>query len=116
MVLLKGLPWTPPACPALDARSADEYYIEKTTGAIYRDYASYLHAVQLLKARVWGSVCTGAGNLTFEEAAIADARWPELGNQVRLACQEPASKACGKGKLAWQALSQSHLSSHSVAG
>ena len=98
MVLLKGLPWTVPPCPALDARSADEFYIEKTTGAVYRDYPSYLHAVQLLKARVWGSICTGAGNLTFEEASMADAHCSELGTKVRLRSprgllQKPDAKA-----------------------
>ena len=82
MVLLHGLPWTAPTCPALDARSADEFYIEKRTKAVYRDYPSYLQAVQLLKARVWGSISTGAENLTFEEAARDDAQWSELGTKV----------------------------------
>ena len=93
MVLLNGLPWTAPACPALDARSSDEFYIEKTTNAVYRDYPSYLHAVQMLKARVWGSVCTGAGNLTFEEAAVADARWSELGSKVNLCFPKACSRS-----------------------
>lgn len=83
MVLLDGLPWTAPACPALDARSAEEFYIEKSTGAVYRDYAAYLQAVQLLKARVWGSIATGAAELTYEEAVQQDAHLSELAQKVR---------------------------------
>ncbi|KAK9843370.1 hypothetical protein WJX74_011107 [Apatococcus lobatus] len=90
MVLLNGLPWTAPPYPVLDARSADEFFIEKQTKAVYRDYPSYLQALQLLKARVWGSISTGAGNLTFEEAARADTEWSELGTKVPTGCVEAA--------------------------
>ncbi len=58
--------------------------MDKATGAVYRDYPLYLQAVQLLKTRVWGSVATGAGQLTYEEAAQADSQWPALIAKVSL--------------------------------
>ena len=96
MPLLRRAWFTPDtSLPAAD--SEDGVWQLDSTGEVFTDYVEYLNQLYLTKARVWSSVYSGVGNLTYEEALREDERGHALAKQVSrfwARCLQASARQC----------------------
>ena len=81
MVLLERK-WFCPDQSLPEAAPEEEVWLLEATGEVFTDYTEYLNQLYLTRTRVWSSVYSGVGNLTYEEALREDERGHALAKKV----------------------------------
>jgi hypothetical protein len=92
MVLLERR-WFWPDTSLPQAAPEDEVWQLESTGEVFTEYTDYLNQLYLTRTRVWSSVYSGVGNLTYEEALREDERGHALAKKVRCLGALPAAGA-----------------------